>query len=212
MATLRKIDADFYRQPTLEMAEALLGKVLVHRSSAHTVLKGRIVETEAYLGEGDEACHAFRGMTPRNSTMFGPPATLYVYFTYGNHYLINIVTEQEGTAGAVLIRAMEPLEGIGLMHERRNTASRVNLMNGPGKLTEALGITTAHNGCSLLEDTIYLEDDGEVYPGGIVTTARIGITRSTALPWRKYLRASPYVSKAKPGPPGRKKKQHVLES
>ena len=201
----------FFTKPTLILAELLLGKVFVHNAEDGRCYKGKIVETEAYLAEGDEACHAFRGMTHRNRIMYGSPGTLYVYFTYGCHNLMNIVTEPEGVAGAVLIRAMEPLSGLAEMKRNREITRTVDLMNGPGKLTRAMGITLAHNGMNLSGNTVFIEE-GENYPQkAICSSKRVGITKSTDLYWRRYIADSAFVSKSKPGPPPKKKKT-LLES
>ena len=203
---MRRVSQDFFLQPALDLAEALLGRVFVHRETCGNVYRAKIVETEAYLAEGDEACHAYRGMTQRNRAMYASPGTLYVYFTYGCHNLMNIVTEPEGTAGAVLLRAMEPLDGLKKMARNRNTDSRVNLMNGPGKLTMAMGITLAHNGLHLSGDTVYLEEGETVPPDLIHSSERIGITKGTELRWRRYIAGCPFVSKTRPGPPGKKRR------
>ncbi len=208
---MKRLEAEFYQLPTLELAERLLGKIFVRCEGAGIVTKARIVETEAYLGEGDEACHAWRGMTNRNRAMFGPPGHLYIYFTYGCHYMINIVSEQEGTAGAVLLRAMEPLEGIDRMQERRGTADERALMSGPGKLAQALGIGPELYGSSLLGESCWLEEAPDIPQEEIGTSPRIGITRSTELPWRKFVTASPHVSKIRPGG-SKKKRRKPLES
>lgn len=206
-----KLGEDFFTKPTLLLAELLLGKVFVHNAADGRCYKGRIVETEAYLAEGDEACHAFRGMTKRNKVMYGSPGTLYVYFTYGCHNLMNIVTEPEGVAGAVLIRAMEPMSGIEEMKKNRDIMRTVDLMNGPGKLTSAMDITLEHNGLSLSSDTVYLEE-GENFPPSVIgSSKRIGITKSADLFWRRYIAGNAFVSKSKPGPPPGKKKM-LLES
>jgi DNA-3-methyladenine glycosylase len=206
---MKRLEADFYQTPTLVLAERLLGKIFVHRDASGLVTKGRIVETEAYLGEGDEACHAWRGMTERNRVMFGPPGHLYIYFSYGCHYLANIVSEPAGTAGAVLIRAMEPVEGIGRMQQRRRTTDERALMSGPGKLTQALGLGPAHYGESLCGQTCWLEEAPEVPPELIGTSPRIGISRSTGLPWRKFVINSPHVSKTQFHPSPKKSRKVV---
>ena len=206
-----KLEEDFFTKPTLTLAELLLGKIFVHNAGNGRCYKGKIVETEAYLAEGDEACHAFRGMTKRNKIMYGPPGTLYVYFTYGCHNLMNIVTEPEGTAGAVLIRAMEPLDGLADMKRNRDIMRTVDLMNGPGKLTRAMDITLAHNGMSLSGNTIFLEKGEKITKEAICSSKRIGITKGTDLFWRRYVAGSPFVSKTKPGPPPKTRKT-VLES
>ncbi|MBO8092842.1 MAG: DNA-3-methyladenine glycosylase [Prosthecochloris sp.] len=208
---MQRVSGEFFNMSALEMAAALLGMVMTHELSPGVFLRGRIVETEAYLGSGDEACHASRRKTKRNSVMFGPPGTLYVYFTYGNHYLLNIVTEPEGVAGAVLLRAMEPLEGIGIMRQHRGRKHDHELMNGPGKLTRALGLTLEHNGTSLLGGPVFLEKGTPVRQEEISTSPRIGISKSTELPWRKFITGHPCVSKGRIGPPVKKKKR-ILES
>lgn len=207
-----RIQEDFFRLPTLLMAEKLLGMVLVHHTPGGELLKGKIVETEAYLAEGDQACHAYRGITPRNRPMFASPGTIYIYFTYGNHYLINIVTEPEGTAGAVLLRALEPVEGVAAMERNRGWKSGTILTNGPGKLTQAMGIGPELNCCSLLDNPqLFLEEGKPPLPEEIGTTERIGISRSTELPWRKYISTSRYVSGKAPTKRC-KKSRNTLES
>lgn len=207
-----RIQEDFFRLPTLLMAEKLLGMVLVHHAPGGELLKGKIVETEAYLAEGDQACHAYRGMTPRNRPMFASPGTIYIYFTYGNHYLMNIVTEPEGTAGAVLLRALEPLEGVAAMERNRGSKSGTILTNGPGKLTQAMGIGPELNSSSLLHSPkLFLEEGKPPLPEEIGTSGRIGISRSTELPWRKYISTSPYVS-GKASTKRCKKTRNALES
>jgi len=128
-----RLEKQFFDTPTLQLAQALLGKTFVRILPRNTILKGRIVETEAYLGENDEASHAHRGKTERNRPMFEAPGTLYVYFTYGCHHLVNIVSEPEHTAGAVLLRAMEPVEGTAFMERQRGKVEATNLMSGPAK-------------------------------------------------------------------------------
>jgi DNA-3-methyladenine glycosylase len=209
---MKRLGADFYELPTLVLAERLLGKIFVHRDDSGRLTKGRIVETEAYLGNGDEACHAWHGMTERNRVMFGPPGRLYIYFSYGCHYLANIVSEQDGIAGAVLLRAMEPVEGIEWMRERRRIAEPTSLMSGPGKLTQALGIGLTHYGESLLGDTCWLEKAPEISPELIGTSPRIGISRSMELPWRKFVTGSPHLSKSQCNAPPKKRKKRLESS
>ncbi|MCG8343137.1 MAG: DNA-3-methyladenine glycosylase [Chlorobiales bacterium] len=206
-----KLGEDFFTKPTLLLAELLLGKVFVHNAADSRYYKGRIVETEAYLANGDEACHAFRGMTKRNRVMYGSPGTLYVYFTYGCHNLMNIVTEPEGVAGAVLIRAMEPVSGLEEMQKNREVMRTVDLMNGPGKLTRAMDITLAHNGMRLSGNTVFLEEGDNIPQEIICSSKRIGITKSTDLFWRRYIAGNVYVSKSKPGPTPKTRKT-LLES
>lgn len=208
---MTSIAPDFYLLPTLLLSERLLGKIFVTWQGPGTpLLKGRIVETEAYLAEQDEASHAWRGRTQRNRAMFGPPGTLYVYFSYGCHYLANIVSEPVGSAGAVLLRAMEPVEGIAEMERRRGTRELLSLMSGPGKLTQALGIGPEHDAQPLSGPKCWLEDAPELPASCIGTSPRIGITRSTALPWRKFVKGSPHVSKTR-GATGPKKGRNLLE-
>lgn len=183
---------DFYLQDTVDAARSILGKVLVHRAPEGTIA-GRIVEAEAYTSD-DPACHACRGMTKRNAPMFGPPGHAYVYFTYGMYYCFNAVTAPEGVGEAVLIRAVEPLEGIDLMEENRGTDVLTNLTSGPGKLCMAFGLEKWHSTLDLTGSDLMILDDGFV-PGEIVTTTRIGIRLAADYPWRFYLKGNPHVSK-----------------
>jgi DNA-3-methyladenine glycosylase len=202
------ISQTFYSRPTRQVARDLLGQILVHQTPQGTA-SGRIVEVEAYLPKNDPGCHAARGMTPRNRVMFGPAGHAYVYFCYGNHYLFNVITEKNGTPGAVLIRALEPVEGAGLMSERRGRLMLGDrgLTNGPGKLVQALGIAREHNGVPLWKKPVYLQEAKREEPIGVTT--RIGITEGSELPLRFYLKGNPYLS-VKPGAdrpsPGMKKK------
>lgn len=182
----------FYDQPTLTIAKGLLGQLLVHESEEGKV-SGRIVETEAYLCD-DPACHAFRGETPRNRTMFGLPGQAYVYFIYGMYYCFNVVTAPLGVGEAVLIRALEPVEGIPLMQKRRKTQEIRQLCNGPGKLAIALGIETSHNGVDLTQGPLQIVE----YPSPpfeIATTTRVGIRQAADQPLRFYIKGNPFVSK-----------------
>lgn len=183
----------FYTRSTLEVARDVIGKILVHRYRGR-VRSGRIVEAEAYTD--DPASHAHRGLTRRNGVMFGPAGVAYVYFIYGMYYCFNIVTEREGTPGAVLIRALEPLEGIDAMRRRRSVRSVHQLANGPGKLCEAMAIGRRHSGMSLLEDGLFLVDDGFV-PPTIRQTPRIGIRAAADRPWRFILDGHPCVTPSK---------------
>jgi len=194
---MERLEKQFYEIPTLELAEKLIGKIFVRTLPGNRQLKARIVETEAYLGVDDEACHAWRGRTERNSTMFLRPGTIYVYFTYGCHHLINIVSEPEHRAGAVLLRAMEPVEGISFMQMQRGTAVERELMSGPGKLARALQIERRDNGRDLFGEEFYLENAPPVPEKMIGTTTRVGISRSRDLPWRKFIINNPHVSKAR---------------
>ena len=173
----------FYARPTLEVAIGLLGKVLVHRGRGGTTA-GIIVEAEAYIGEPDPACHAAAGPTARNEPMYGPPGHAYVYLNYGVHFLFNIVTEPQGSPAAVLIRALEPLDGIAIMRRRRASRRRPqdlpdhDLCRGPGNLTRALGITIRDNRADLCGGNLYVEDRG-VVADGVSWSPRIGISSGT---------------------------------
>lgn len=195
--TSQPFPQDFYLQDTRTVAKALLGQEVVRRLPTGDTLAGIIVETEAYLTD-DPACHAYRGQTPRNAAMFGPPGHAYVYFTYGLHMMFNLVCAPEGIAEAVLLRALEPAEGIELMRQNRGgMADTRQLTNGPGKLAQALALTRLNHNEANLTDP-----EGELFilprsapPFETVETTRIGITRGVELPWRYYIRGNPYVSK-----------------
>ena len=185
----------FYARPTLAVAADLLGKVLVHRARAG-VTSGIIVEVEAYVGESDPACHAAPGPTRRNAPMYGPPGHAYVYLNYGVHPLMNVVTEPAQSPAAVLIRALEPLDGIALMRRRRMRSRTVRhrkpapipdhaLCRGPGNVTHAMGITVKDTGVDLLGDTLYIEDRGHRI-GNVLWSRRIGISVATDRHWRCY--------------------------
>jgi DNA-3-methyladenine glycosylase len=192
----------FYSRETLTVANALLGAFIRHETP-EGILGGLIVETEGYLYT-EPGCHAHNGMTERNRAMFGPPGHVYTYFTYGNHWMFNIVTEEEGCGCAVLIRALEPVEGTALMWTRRPKAKReVDLCNGPGKLAAAMGIGREQYGWDLLDSKLtVLVPSPDVRRrlldryGGIVTTARIGLgeNKGAGLPYRYYMREHPCVS------------------
>ena len=192
----RVLPAPFYNRPTLSVAAALLGKVLVYRSAAG-ITSGKIVETEAYVGEGDPACHAAAGLTRRNAPLYGPPGLAYVYLNYGVHYLLNAVTEADGRPAAVLIRALEPLGGIRLMRARRAPGGReiaeADLCKGPGNLTRALGVTLAENRLDLSESRLRIEDHGFL-GGDVAWGPRIGIRVGTDRPWRCWIAGHPSVS------------------
>ncbi len=194
---MERLEKQFYEQPTLELAEQLLGKIFVHILPGNIRLTGRIVETEAYLSHQDEASHAWRGRTTRNQIMFRKPGTIYIYFTYGCHYMLNIVSEPEHSAGAVLVRAMEPLEGLLFMQEQRGTSVMTNLMSGPGRLARALAIDGNCNGQDLFGKEFFLENAPPLPKEMIATSTRVGISKSRELPWRKFIRNNPHVSKGK---------------
>ena len=168
------LDRKFYQRDTLQVARALLGKKLVRQING-LELSGMIVETEAYCGEADSACHAHRGKTPRNAVMFGEPGHAYVYFTYGMHYMLNLVTEAEGRPCAVLVRAILPLAGIEEMEVCRKRKG-AELTNGPAKLCQALSIDKSLNGWNLTAgDELWVEDYKNIPAKFITATPRIGI-------------------------------------
>lgn len=174
----------FYDRPTVEVARDLLGKVLVHG-----VTSGVIVETEAYPGGDDLASHSAAGITPRTRVIFGPPGHAYVYLSYGIHDCFNIVVGSDGTPGCVLIRALEPLAGIAAMRRRRQGVKRDrDLANGPGKLTQALGITRAHNGADLVRGQLTVRKPDSEQAFRIEVTPRIGITKCADRPLRFVLK------------------------
>ena len=171
------LDRKFYRYDTLKVARALLGKKLV-RQIGDLRLSGMVVETEAYCGREDSACHAHRGKTPRNAVMFGEPGHAYVYFTYGMHYILNLVTEAAENPCAVLIRAVVPLAGIEEMEDRRKRKG-ADLTNGPAKLCQAFSIDKALNGWDLTRgEELWVEDYKIISTKSIITTPRIGIDYS----------------------------------
>jgi DNA-3-methyladenine glycosylase len=194
------LDGAFFLRPTLRVARALLGKVLVHRSRAGTTA-GRIVEVEAYRGPADRAAHTAGGRrTPRNEVMWGRGGHLYVYFTYGMHHCCNVVTRAAGEPEAVLLRALEPLVGVPLMRARRARAGGADaqLCRGPGNLCRAMGIERALNGADLTSGRVVLLDAPSIPARAIGRSPRIGVAYAgpdAALPWRFYVRDSPAVSR-----------------
>ena len=179
---MRPLSRAFYARPTLVVARALIGRTLVRESSEGTVA-GRIVEVEAYGGGEDPASHGYRGRTARNSTMFGPPGHLYVYFTYGMHYCCNVVCERDGVPGAVLLRAVEPIEGLDIMAERRGLDEPRLLARGPARLCEAFGIDKSCDGADLTGKPIWISGRGRKNVE-VQETPRIGIKVATDLAWR----------------------------
>jgi DNA-3-methyladenine glycosylase len=194
----RLVPLSFYARPTREVARELLGKVLVSRAGGMTV-SGRIVETEAYRGSGeDAAAHSYRGETPRSSVMFESPGRAYVYFIYGMYEMLNFVTEPEGLPGAVLIRALEPLAGVETMRRRRPVARSLSrLCNGPGKLCRALAIPLAWNRKRLDTTELRVVDDGFVLKDvDVCESPRVGIRQGTEHYWRFFAKESPFISRA----------------
>lgn len=186
----------FYNQPTLKLAKSLLGQHLVRKLDGRE-LRGRIVEVEAYHQDGDAAAHSYNGQTQRNAVMFGPAGHLYVYFIYGVHYCMNVVSEREGVGAAVLIRAIEPLAGLDLIQNHRGTKVKpLNLTNGPAKCCQAFAIGPGQNGLSLNSETLFLEAPPEPnLAERVFQSPRIGISKATELCWRFYIEGNPYVSK-----------------
>jgi DNA-3-methyladenine glycosylase len=173
----------------------MLGTVL-ECETPDGVASGVIVETEAYIGEHDLACHAAAGRTARTEPLYGPPGISYVYFIYGMYWCFNAVTREEGSPSAVLVRALEPLSGVALMHRRRPNVRRpIDLTNGPGKLCTALGITGVMSRKSLQRKPIVIRAGESVADERVATTKRIGITRSTDWPLRWIVAGNPYVSR-----------------
>ncbi|MGE5460563.1 MAG: DNA-3-methyladenine glycosylase [Solirubrobacterales bacterium] len=194
----RRLPRSFFARPSTKVAPDLLGRVLVRILPDGGRLSATIVETEAY-GEGDPASHAFRGRTPRNAVMFGPPGHLYVYFTYGMHFCMNVVTESEGRGSAVLLRAAEPLQGHEAMAERRGTSEVRRLCSGPARWTQAFGIARQENGADLVRGReVYLLEGEPVPRSAIRITTRVGVNVGIERPWRFLVAQSPFVSPGRP--------------
>lgn len=201
-----RLKREFYNRPTLEVARDLLGKILVKKTE-EGIISGRIVETEAYIGEIDKAAHCYDNKnTPRTRVMFGVPGKTYVYLIYGMYYCLNVVTEAEGVPAAVLIRGIEPIEGLEVMIKNRYDQSIEetrpkqikNLTSGPGKLCRAFDITKKDNEVDLCEGDLYIAEEKIVKSFDIVTTTRINIDyaeEAADFPWRYYIKDNPYVSK-----------------
>ena len=193
---------DFYLDQPEVVARRLLGKLLIREIDGQALI-GRIVETEAYLGNDDLAAHSFAGMTTRNSVLFGPPGRAYVYFVYGMYFCLNVSCEPEGRAGGVLFRALEPVAGLDEMARLRGlptTASPRVLTSGPGRLCQALGITRESiNGVDLTnpDSALRIVDDGCV-PGAVTVTPRIGIRKASAMPLRFLIAGNRFVSAPRP--------------
>jgi DNA-3-methyladenine glycosylase len=194
----RPLARRFYARDSRQLAPLLLNKILV-RGTGPDRVAARIVEVEAYAGAHDRGSHAFRGPTPRNETMFGPPGHLYVYFTYGMHWCANVVCGQDGTASAVLLRAGAPLVGIDLMRQRRGHRADRLLCAGPARLTQALGITGADDGTDLVRGTIRILDDGVPPPSRPGRSVRIGLREGQGdqHPWRWFVRNDPNLSRTR---------------
>ena len=194
-----KLGRQFYCSPTLEVARNLLGKVLVRRLRGRN-LAGKIVETEAYVGPHDLACHASKGKTPRTSIMFNEGGFAYVYMIYGFYFCLNAVTDVEDYPAAVLIRAIEPLDHIPVMKRlRKNPDHHTNIGSGPGKLCMAMSIDKKLNGVDLTGDTLWIEDR-RLGVGRIIAAPRVGVDYAGEYkdkPWRFYVDGNPHVSRVK---------------
>jgi len=195
-----KLERSFYTRNVLTVAKDLLGKILVKEDNDKK-FSGKIVEVEAYDGSIDEAAHTYIGLTKRNEIMFGIGGFLYVYFTYGAHYCCNVVTGKPGKGTAVLIRSVEPIDGIEAIIENRygrellNEKEKYNLTNGPGKVCQAFNINKKHNGFDLTGGYTYILNAPKIKNKDIMVTKRIGINKSIDLPWRFYIKDNLYVSK-----------------
>ncbi len=198
----RLLPVAYYDRDCLTVAREVLGCLLHRREDDGTWTVGRIVETEAYVGEEDPACHAAAGLTARTRVLYGPPGRAYVYFTYGMHFLLNFVTEREGFPAAVLVRAVRPEAGVERMRARRGRENPVELTSGPSRLCQAFGIDLAHNTLSLAGPELTVRDDGR-RPGRIESGPRVGIRLGRDRAWRFWAEGDPFVSRARPGaPPG----------
>jgi DNA-3-methyladenine glycosylase (3mg) len=196
--TMQRLPRSFFARPTLEVARDLLGRRLV-RMVGKRRISGRIVEVEAYIGEDDQASHAAVGRTPRNAVMYGPPGYAYVYFIYGQHYCLNVVTEREGFPAAILIRALEPEEGLDWIARRRRGIPMRDWLRGPGRVCAGLGIDRRFNGHDLCapDARLWLEAGEPVPEEQVATSPRIrvrGDVLARTRPWRFYIRDHPCVS------------------
>ena len=195
-----KLSKSFYKRDLLTVAKELLGKVLIKKNPKN-LLAANIVEVEAYNGEIDKAAHTYSGRTERNKVMFNEGGFLYVYLSYGVHHCCNIVTGFEEKGTAVLIRAVEPLNGLDVIIKNRfgrklkNDKEIINLTSGPGKVCKALGINRNHSGIDLTGDKIFLLDQPKVKASEIGISKRIGITKSTNYPWRFYIKENQFLSR-----------------
>jgi DNA-3-methyladenine glycosylase len=191
--TTPRLARAFYARDPVVLARDLLGRTLFYRTAAG-LLAGRIVETEAYTGDTDPASHAFRGPTPRNAVMFGPAGHAYVYFSYGMHHCLNVTADATATAGAVLLRALEPLQGQDRMRARGDASPEPRLLSGPGKIGRAFNLTLADNGRDLTRGPLGIAAGTPVPDAEVAVTPRIGISRAADRPYRFLVLSSPAVS------------------
>ena len=190
----RPLPVRFYDRATEVVARELLGAILEHRTPDGMV-RGRIVETEAYTGPDDPACHAAAGITPRTRILYGPPGMSYVYFVYGMHWCFNAVTREEGHGSAVLVRAVEPVAGLPLMRHRRRVSRDVDLTSGPARLCDAFAITGDQNGVRLDRGPLRILKGDDVPDEKVLVTPRIGIKKAADWPLRFLVRDNPFVSR-----------------
>jgi DNA-3-methyladenine glycosylase len=191
--TSPRLKRSFFSRDPVIVARDLLGRILFYRTP-DGLLAGRIVETEAYTGEADPASHAFRGRTTRNAVMFGAAGHAYVYFSYGVHYCLNVTAEAPGVAGAVLLRALEPLAGMEIMRRRGNQGPEVRLLSGPGKIGRGFGLTLKDNGRDFTRGPLSLAEGTPVPKHEVAISRRIGISRAVDLPYRFSVIGSRSVS------------------
>jgi DNA-3-methyladenine glycosylase len=196
---VKKLNRSFYSRDAEVVAQELIGTILVRREGDGVVRRARIVETEAYVGPHDLACHASKGHTARTAVMFGAAGHAYVYMIYGFYFCLNVVTDRVGYPSAVLIRAVEPVENVDLMRELRNNPSETNIASGPGKLCMAMSIDKRLNGADLRGSTIWIEDRKH-HLGPIRTSPRVGVDYAAEYkdkPWRFFVDGNPHVSRVR---------------
>jgi DNA-3-methyladenine glycosylase len=192
--TTSRLPRRFFARDPVVLARDLLGRVLFYKTP-QGILAGRIVETEAYTGEDDPASHAFHGRTARNAVMVGPAGHAYVYFTYGMHYCLNVTADVSGTAGAVLLRALEPLAGVEIMRARGDHGPEIRVLSGPGKIGRAFGLTLEDNGRDFTRGPLGLAAGSPLPDREVTVSRRIGISRAVDLPYRFAALGSPSVSR-----------------
>lgn len=198
MNKLIPLSRSFYERDVVSVAKDILGHFLVRKIDSSTIVVGKIVEVEAYNGKDDPASHAYKGVTPKNKIIFGKPGIAYVYMIYGMYYCLNVITEPEGIPGSVFFRAVEPLQGIKYMMQRRKTDNLLKLTNGPGKLTIAFNITEKLNGTDMTKSgPLFIAKNKDKNFFEIISTPRIGIRVGLEYNWRFYIRDNAFVSKKK---------------